>query len=447
MVFGRLSEFISRIGPRGRNLGWNLGGQVLPMIAGLIFVPLLIHGIGTARFGFLSLVWVLIGYFSLFDLGIARALTQRVAALDAAGDGDKLRTAVATGMLLIGALALLTVPLLVGFKQTIIDNIVHANPALAEEASRAFIWLVLGVPVVVIAAGVRGLIEGQHRFVAVNLVRTPSGIGMFVAPWLATQVNPTLASITFAVFIVRLLQLGGFVYLARGLLGQAISRLGLDRDEVKLLFGFGLWATISNVISPILVYIDRFVLSNYGNLSDVAYYTTPFDLISRTLFIGTAIQAVMFPIQSAALVKAPHTVGRLMRQNYIILIVLFAPLCLLTFVLARPGLELWLGAAFAARSAGVLQILAVGIFTNALTGVCFGMLHAMRRADLAAKIHLVELPIYLVMLVVLVRDYGAAGAALAWTIRVTVDLVVITWVARGQLRKNGVLGAAAGAVA
>src|SRR5205807_623908 len=36
-------------------------------------------GLGTDRFGVLTLAWMVLGYFSLFDLGLGRALTKRVA--------------------------------------------------------------------------------------------------------------------------------------------------------------------------------------------------------------------------------------------------------------------------------------------------------------------------------------------------------------------------------
>ena len=400
------------------------------MLTGIIFVPLLIRALGTDRFGFLSLVWVLIGYFSLFDLGLSRALTQRVAVLQAAGDGERLRAAIATGMALIVALSLASVPMLLLFKGLLLDDIVHTSAKLADEASRAFAWLVVGVPVVILAAGVRGILEGQHRFAAVNVVRTPAGMAMFIAPWLASLWSPTLEAMTAAVFAVRLLQFGGFVALARRALGDAFARLGFDRTEVRMLFGFGLWMTVSNIVSPLLVYLDRFAISHYGNLSDVAYYSTPFDLVTRLLFVATAVAGVMFPAFSAALATGSSDVPRLERQNYLILLAAFGPLCIGVALLAYPLLKLWLGAAFAAKSATVLAILALGVFVNALASVPFAILQAMRRADLTAKVHLVELPFYLVLLVTLVRTFGIEGAALAWLARVVVDLTLLTFLAR-----------------
>src|SRR5215472_13720195 len=62
-----------------RNTTWSIAGLVLPMAAGLVAVPPLVRLLGVDRFGLLSLAWLVIGYFSLFDLGMGRALTKLVA--------------------------------------------------------------------------------------------------------------------------------------------------------------------------------------------------------------------------------------------------------------------------------------------------------------------------------------------------------------------------------
>ena len=62
-----------------RNALLNLVGHLAPLLAALIFVPPLISRLGTERFGFLALAWVLVGYFSLFDLGLGRTLSRLVA--------------------------------------------------------------------------------------------------------------------------------------------------------------------------------------------------------------------------------------------------------------------------------------------------------------------------------------------------------------------------------
>ena len=49
------------------------------MAVAVVTIPALIGRLGTDRFGVLTLAWILLGYFSLFDLGLGRALTKMVA--------------------------------------------------------------------------------------------------------------------------------------------------------------------------------------------------------------------------------------------------------------------------------------------------------------------------------------------------------------------------------
>ena len=58
-----------------RNTILNVLGYGLPMLVAIFAIPLLVKGLGTERFGILTLAWVIIGYLSLFDLGLGRALT------------------------------------------------------------------------------------------------------------------------------------------------------------------------------------------------------------------------------------------------------------------------------------------------------------------------------------------------------------------------------------
>ena len=62
-----------------RNVFWNLLGTGAPLLVAIVAIPMLIEGMGTARFGVLTLAWMVVGYFSLFDLGLGRALTKLVA--------------------------------------------------------------------------------------------------------------------------------------------------------------------------------------------------------------------------------------------------------------------------------------------------------------------------------------------------------------------------------
>ena len=64
-----------------KNTLWNLFGSAAPMLIGIATIPYIYRQIGIERIGVLTLIWALIGYFSIFDFGLGRAITQRIASL------------------------------------------------------------------------------------------------------------------------------------------------------------------------------------------------------------------------------------------------------------------------------------------------------------------------------------------------------------------------------
>src|SRR5438874_1266844 len=84
-----------------KNTLWNLLGSGAPMLVAVFCIPILIRGLGKERFGILTLAWALIGYVSLFDLGLGRALTQLVARKLGAGEERDIPSVAWTSLLLM----------------------------------------------------------------------------------------------------------------------------------------------------------------------------------------------------------------------------------------------------------------------------------------------------------------------------------------------------------
>ncbi|GAJ20536.1 unnamed protein product, partial [marine sediment metagenome] len=161
------------------------------------------------------------------------------------------------------------------------------------------------------------------------------------------------------------------------------------------------------------------------SVAAVAYYATPYEVVTKLLIIPAALAGVLFPAFSTGFTQdRSHTELLFSRGVKYIFLSLF-PISLLIVTLASEGLDLWLGAEFAKNSTRVLQWLTVGVFINSLAQMAFALIQGTGRPDLTAKLHLIELPFYLVMVWWLIGAYGIEGAAIAWVVRIVVDTIIL----------------------
>jgi len=182
-------------------------------------------------------------------------------------------------------------------------------------------------------------------------------------------------------------------------------------------------------MASLMIYADRFAIGGLLSMAAVAYYVAPFEIVSRLSVVPTAVMGVLFPAYSQLLAADSTDVAVVYRRTLVAIGFLLAPPVLVIVFFSRPLMTLWLGAEVAGHSAAVASILAVAALAHGLLQPSFQLLQAAGRPDVPALFQLLEAPIYIGYLVLLTVQLGIVGAALAWLIRVTISLVVQSWLA------------------
>src|SRR5690606_1395241 len=147
--------------------------------------------------------------------------------------------------------------------------------------------------------------------------------------------------------------------------------------------------SVSSVVSPILVYLDRLVLGVLASMSAVAYYAAPYEVVNRLAILPASVVATLFPALSALGGRAEwDRVRRLASLSLKVILLVMAPFAVLMAGAASDLLGWWLDAEFAKHSATALVILTIGIVSNAAAQVPYTVLQGVGRADITAKFHL-----------------------------------------------------------
>ncbi len=414
-----------------RNALLNLVGFGVPLIVALFSVPLVIRGLGAARFGVLALVWAVTAYSSVFDLGLGRATTKFVAEAIAQADVDRVGAIVSTSVMVQAGFGLLGGLLLVAVSPLLAERLLKVPPELTATARLSFCIAAVSVPTVLISGSLRGGLEAAQRFDLVNAVRAPLNAANFLLPLLGVVVGWDLPGILASMVIF-----GGVAMVAQYLMCKRVfPSLRFWRrfpiSELRRLARFGGWVSVSSVAGPILVYLDRFMIGALRSVAAVAYYAAPYEMVTRLWIVPTSLVTTLFPALSALHSRSEFRgFQELVARSVKYLLLVLGPLVIILIVAGRDILRLWLGNEFAIQSTRALQLLAVGVLLNSLAQVPYSLIQAAGRPDLTAKLHLAELPIHTVIAWRLVSAWGITGAAVAWSLRAGLDAVclyVLAW--------------------
>lgn len=408
-----------------RNVLWNLLGTGAPLLVAIIAIPLLIEGLGTARFGVLTLAWMVVGYFSLFDLGLGRALTKLIAEKLGKGQHDEVPSLIWMAMSLMAVLGVLGTVIVALLSPWLVGSVLKIPIDLQPETLTAFYLLAISIPIVISTTGLRGILEAHQRFGLVNAVRIPLGMFTFLGPVVVLPFSNSLVPVVAALVLARLVSWCAYAGLCLHIEPALRRPISMHRAMVRPLITFGSWMTVTNIVGPLMVYMDRFLIGAMVSMTAVAYYATPYEIATKLWIIPGAFMGVLFPAFASALAQdrahATHLFSRAINYTFLSLF----PIVLIIVIFSHEGLSLWLGSEFADNSSLVLQLLVIGVFINSLAQLPFGMVQSAGRPDLTAKLHIIEMPFYLLALWLLLSTYGIVGAAIAWVLRAIIDTLLL----------------------
>lgn len=413
-----------------KNTLLNLLGYGSPLVVAVFSIPRIIQGMGTERFGILTLAWVLIGYFGLLDMGLGRALTVIVAEKLGADQTDDIPATIWTALfaMLLIAVALSATALLCS--HWIVYDILKIPAAIEQETDQAFMLLACFTPVVILSVGFRGILEAYQRFDIVNAVRIPLGIFSFIAPLAVIPFSINLQWVILVLCVGRGAAAGVQFILCCKIIPDLHRNFAIAPQKFRILMRYGGWMTVTNIINPLLVNVDRLFIGSLVSITAVAFYATPCEIITKLTLVSGALMSVLFPAISSSYHVDRHRSAFLLERGLKYIFIAIFPMVLLIVAFAPEGLAFWLDERFLQHSTLVTRILAIGILFACMGQIPYAFIQGAGRSDLTGKLHLIELLPHIILVVLSIHWAGIAGAAAIWTLRFIIDTIAMYLIAQ-----------------
>ncbi len=411
-----------------KNTFYNLIGYGVPVLFALFIIPHLISGLGTEKFGILSLAWIVIGYFSFFDFGIGKGLTRITAELVGLKKYDQISTVFWTSLFVMLIISLLLTISLSFFIPSLV-NVFNISAKMQNEANNIFFVLVLSIPIVSTSAGLRGILEAYQEFGVVNVIRVILGILTFLGPLLVLAFTDNLFWIVFFLVIIRIIIWNIYLIQCFKINKTLLKNIKINFSSIKPVLRFSIWITLANIIGPAILFSDRFLVGSIVSAEALTYYSTPYEIVTKLLLIPTALSGVLFPMFSSTFFVDPIGAKKLLLRGVKFIFFIVFPLVFLIITFAYYGMNLWLGENFAIHSSVVLQFLSIGIFMNSLSMIPDSFFQGIGKPKIPTLIMLIELPFYLSIMWFMIKTQGIVGGAIVFMVAATINTTVMFFIA------------------
>jgi O-antigen/teichoic acid export membrane protein len=419
-----------------RNVIVNFAGQIMPLLAAVICMPVLASALGIERLGLLNLAWVVLGSFGLLDLGLGRALTQIVATKLAVGRSEALSALLLAGSGLLFGVGFFAAASIWIAAPWLVSHSINVSINLHTEAVTSLQLLAIGLPFMMASTAARGFLEAHQRFGLVNVVRAPLGAVTYLGPVVVLPFSRSLVAAVAVLAIARVVACITYLALCWRLVPAVSARARPTTNDTAALLRTGSWITLANVAGSFVAYADRLVLGAVIPIATLTYYAAPQEVISKLTVVPMTIGAVIFPAFSAASALKSGQVTALFEKMSMYSYIALLPVTFAGAAFAPQWMSLWMGQAFAAHSAGVAQWFCLGVLVNSLAVTPVSFLQAAGRADLTAKLQCYEIPFYVAALWYASTRFGLTGVAVVWVVRILVDALLM-YLASWQVLPDG----------
>jgi len=268
---------VMRASTRAAQLALNAATNYLRFAFTLVLffflTPFIIRKVGVDDYGLWTLIYSVVGFFGLFDLGFSTGLVKYVAECKGSGDIER-RNRVVNTLLMVSLLLSAVAAAGIGLFSLVFHRI-FPIPLLQHHKALVLLWILafrsvmLGLPLDLF----RGVIFGEQRIHLVNIAQVGGNVFYGLAAWAALSHGLGLVSLAWVHLAAMLLENFLYIFFAfNHVRGLRLSWSLADRRVFKEVWSFSADQFIINVSGIGFLHLGPILVKLLLPLSAVAIY-------------------------------------------------------------------------------------------------------------------------------------------------------------------------------
>lgn len=405
----------------------NVMGKLLPMVAAVFGIPIIIAGLGVDLFGILILIWIFVGYSTMFDLGLSNGLIKVLADYQSEPDTVKMRAISTTVTILfgIGLVVGLSIALL---NSIILNNWLEVDLLYLSDASTSLYIIAGAYPILILYGVFKAVLESNQRFGTINLYNTIYGTLNYLVPAAAVWLGHSLLIVVMLTVMIRLAFTIHLMIAAKRSYPNDRLRLGFDPILYKPLMSFSKWMVLVSLLATGMALADRFIIGSLISLSAISYFSTPLELLMKLDILPISLVAVLFPAFTYATATKSTQTESIYNFVLKLLSLTFGILCFYLILFGEVLLAFWLGAEFAMQSVFVFRVLCASSYLISMVYIAQSLIQGIGRPAASVAVYVILVAIGLPLTYWMILHHDIEGAAFARLFRIMIEFALISYI-------------------
>ncbi|HBA84673.1 MAG TPA: flippase [Verrucomicrobia bacterium] len=396
------------------NALFNALSSLVPLALSMILWPFIVARLGTDAYGVLALVWSVMGYFALLNLGLGNAVVKYVAEFTGRGDMAGTRQIIGSALTLFMGLGGLGLILILAIARQLAVRWMKIPDELIDPAYYAFCAASAGFFFTMLITLYNSVINGLIRYDITSVINAVMGAFTTIATAVVLHFGFSLLAVVLVNVAIPLATL--LVYVATMSRLQPTLQTGpsWDLKTVKTIMRFGMYALLSRITDVIVRQVDILIIGAMLGVSSVTYYVIPCTILNRLTSLLGRIGMVIFPAVSELQgQRRPEVIEQLYFTSSRVMLLLSTACILPVLIFGRQFLALWMSPAFAAQGGTALILIAWSVYLDLLTNVPTFVVDGLGHPKVTGVAAFSHALVFLGLIVPLARTMGIDGVALS----------------------------------
>jgi len=401
--------------------------MLLNILAGLIYVPILLHFLGKSQYGLYQLMGSVIAYMAVMDFGLSNTITRYYSRYLALDDKRNQSNILAISSIIYGFITIIV--LVIGAVLYINIDVLFSNSLTISELNKAkemFIIMIVNIAITIPSHIFTAVIDSHERFIFVRLL---SIVQTVLLPFLLIAVMSYKADVIGVVLVQVALNLATIVakiYYSFRKINIKIKFYSWDKNLAREMIIFAFFVFLNMIIDQIYWKTDQIILGIVSGTSVVAVYSIASQLITYYINFSANINNVFLPKVSAISAKTDdmteintlfNKVGRI--QFAIMSLILTG------FILyGKSFITFWAGKDFT-EAYYISLVVMIPLLVPLIENMGIIILQAKNKHAFRSVVYFIIAILNIIISIPLAKSYGGFGCAIGTSASLIIGNIVI----------------------